>query len=129
MRRWADWIAVILSGSTLILTLLFLPETFSPILLSWRATHLRHLTKCNRFKAEIEIQGILSHLTSMYWHHTDTHTGITYRPHGAQSLDLERNVHRLLVLRGTINIGCWSALAAVMEQKGDWERTLELWTG
>ncbi|KAK4541988.1 hypothetical protein LTR36_007188 [Oleoguttula mirabilis] len=54
--RWTEWIAVLLSGSTLILTLFFLPETFSPILLSWRAAHLRALTGCDRFKAEIDLQ-------------------------------------------------------------------------
>lgn len=54
--RWAEWIPVILSGSTLILTLLFLPETFSPILLSWRAKHLRDITGENRFKAELDLQ-------------------------------------------------------------------------
>ena len=54
--RWTDWIAVILSGSTLILTLFFLPETFSPILLSWRAKHLREATGCDRFKAELDLQ-------------------------------------------------------------------------
>lgn len=53
--RWTEWIAVILSGSTLILTLLFLPETFSPILLSWRAKFLRDLTGNDRFKAELEL--------------------------------------------------------------------------
>ncbi|KAK5126147.1 hypothetical protein LTR85_011503 [Meristemomyces frigidus] len=54
--RWTEWIAVILSGSTLILTVLFLPETFAPILLSWRAAHLRALTGCDRFKAELDLQ-------------------------------------------------------------------------
>lgn len=54
--RWTDWIAVLLSGATLILTLLFLPETFSPILLSWRAKHLREITGSERFKAELDLQ-------------------------------------------------------------------------
>lgn len=54
--RWADWIAVLLSGSTLILTLLFLPETFAPILLSWRAKHLRDQTGSDRFQAELDLQ-------------------------------------------------------------------------
>lgn len=54
--RWTEWIAVILSGSTLILTLLFLPETFAPILLSWRAKHLRDLTGRERFQSELDIQ-------------------------------------------------------------------------
>lgn len=54
--RWAEWIPVILSGSTLILTLLFLPETFSPILLSWRAKHLRDITGNPRFQSEMDLQ-------------------------------------------------------------------------
>lgn len=54
--RWTEWIAVILSGSTLILTLLFLPETFAPVLLSWRAKHLRDITGCERFKSELDLQ-------------------------------------------------------------------------
>nr|POE46902.1 putative efflux pump kojt [Quercus suber] len=57
--RWTEWIAVLLSGSTLFLTLFFLPETFSPILLSWRAKHLRDLTGSNRFKAELELKDSL----------------------------------------------------------------------
>lgn len=58
--RWTEWIAVLLSGSTLILTLLFLPETFSPILLSWRAKHLRDLTGCPRFQSELDLQKTFS---------------------------------------------------------------------
>lgn len=57
--RWTEWIAVLLSGSTLLLTLFFLPETFSPILLSWRAKHLRELTGSSRFKAELELKDSL----------------------------------------------------------------------
>lgn len=57
--RWTEWIAVLLSATTLILTLLFLPETFSPILLSWRAAHLRALTGSPRFKAELDLQDTL----------------------------------------------------------------------
>ena len=58
--RLTEWVALILSGSTLILTLLFLPETFSPILLSWKACHLREHTGNSRYRAEIEFQETLS---------------------------------------------------------------------
>lgn len=54
--RWTEWIAVILSGSSLVLTLLFLPETFAPMLLSWRAKHLRDITGCERFQSEMDLQ-------------------------------------------------------------------------
>ncbi|KAF2168806.1 hypothetical protein M409DRAFT_20823 [Zasmidium cellare ATCC 36951] len=57
--RWTDWIAVLLSGATLILTLFFLPETFSPILLAWRAKHLRDITGSERFKAEMDLQNTI----------------------------------------------------------------------
>ncbi|KAI9825539.1 MAG: hypothetical protein M1819_000531 [Sarea resinae] len=57
--RWTEWIALILSGSTLILTLFCLPETFSPILLSWKAAHLRRVTGDNRYKGELEFQDTL----------------------------------------------------------------------
>ncbi|KJX95151.1 MFS general substrate transporter like protein [Zymoseptoria brevis] len=53
--RLAEWVAVIVSGLSFITTSLFLPETFEPIILSWRARHLRKLTGCERFQAEIEI--------------------------------------------------------------------------
>lgn len=59
--RWADWIPVILSGSTLILTLLFLPETFSPILLTWRAKHLRDITGNKKFQSEMDLQKTILH--------------------------------------------------------------------
>ncbi|CAK3847358.1 efflux pump kojT [Lecanosticta acicola] len=59
--RWADWIPVILSASTLILTLLFLPETFSPILLTWRAKHLRDVTGDGRFLSEMDLQKTVVH--------------------------------------------------------------------
>lgn len=47
---------MILSGSTLILTFLFLPETFAPVLLSWRAKHLRDLTGSQRFQSALDIE-------------------------------------------------------------------------
>jgi len=54
--RWAEWIPAIMSGTTLIFTLFFLPETFGPVLLSWRAKHLRDLTNCERFQSELDLQ-------------------------------------------------------------------------
>ncbi|GAB7355541.1 hypothetical protein MBLNU459_g6020t2 [Dothideomycetes sp. NU459] len=57
--RWTEWISVILSGFTLVLTVLFLPETFAPILLSWKASHLRRVTGDTRYLAELDRQASL----------------------------------------------------------------------
>ncbi|KAK3168674.1 hypothetical protein OEA41_005122 [Lepraria neglecta] len=48
---WADWISLIIVGATLIFVLLAQPETYSPVLLEWRAKHLRELTGDNRYQA------------------------------------------------------------------------------
>lgn len=54
--RWTEWITLIISGLVLGIVILFQPETFPPILLKWKAKHLRDLTGDQRYKAEIEIR-------------------------------------------------------------------------
>ncbi|TGO12658.1 hypothetical protein BTUL_0084g00160 [Botrytis tulipae] len=54
--RWCEWITLILSGAILLLITLFQPETFAPILLKWKAAHLRRITGDERFVAEVEIR-------------------------------------------------------------------------
>ncbi|KAI9869684.1 MAG: hypothetical protein M1830_005219, partial [Pleopsidium flavum] len=54
--RWTEWVTLIISGIVLILVVLFQPETYAPILLKWKANHLRNLTGDNRYKAEVEIR-------------------------------------------------------------------------
>jgi len=54
--RWTEWITLIISGIVLALVVLFQPETYAPILLKWKANHLRNLTGDNRYKAEVEIR-------------------------------------------------------------------------
>ncbi|KAM0162969.1 hypothetical protein ACHAQE_003544 [Botrytis cinerea] len=54
--RWCEWITLILSGLILLLITLFQPETFAPILLKWKAAHLRRITGDERFVAEVEIR-------------------------------------------------------------------------
>jgi MFS family permease len=49
---WADWISIIIAGVVLIVVILGQPETYSPILLEWRAKHLRDLTGDGRYRAE-----------------------------------------------------------------------------
>jgi MFS family permease len=54
--RWCEWITLIISGAILTLVILFQPETFAPILLKWKASHLRKIAGDDRFVAEVEIR-------------------------------------------------------------------------
>ncbi len=56
--RWCDWITLIISGLVLFLVIFLQPESYAPILLKWKATHLRQLTGDDRYKAEIEIRDV-----------------------------------------------------------------------
>jgi len=49
---WADWISMFLMGAAIIFVLLAQPETYSPLLLEWRAKHLRDLTGDSRYRTE-----------------------------------------------------------------------------
>ncbi|KAF4978617.1 hypothetical protein FZEAL_5020 [Fusarium zealandicum] len=55
--RWAEWTMLISSGLVLVLVLLFMPETYSPLLLQWKASHYRRITGDSRFRCEHEIVG------------------------------------------------------------------------
>ncbi|KAL6822651.1 MFS general substrate transporter [Trichoderma sp. SZMC 28015] len=50
--HWPDWITLIISGAAFSIALLFLPETYLPLLLDWRAKEYRRLTGDNRFTSE-----------------------------------------------------------------------------
>jgi hypothetical protein len=54
--RWTEWITLIISGLVLTSIFLFQPETYEPMLLKWKASHLRHLTNDSRYVAPLEIQ-------------------------------------------------------------------------
>lgn len=54
--RWVDWITLIISAVVLAIVTLFQPETFPPVLLKWKAKHLRDLTGDDRYRAEMEIR-------------------------------------------------------------------------
>jgi multidrug resistance protein len=54
--RWCEWITLIISGAILALVVLFQPETFAPILLKWKAAHLRKITGDDRYVSEVEIR-------------------------------------------------------------------------
>ncbi|KAL2830149.1 major facilitator superfamily domain-containing protein [Aspergillus pseudoustus] len=50
--EWADWISMIIIGAVLVFVLIAQPETYSPLLLEWRAQHLRQLTGDSRYQAQ-----------------------------------------------------------------------------
>lgn len=49
--RWVDWMTIILAGIMLFFIVLFMPETYGPVLLQWKAKKLRRLTKDPRYRA------------------------------------------------------------------------------
>ncbi|KAH8689519.1 MFS transporter [Talaromyces proteolyticus] len=54
--RWTEWITLIASGVILSIVVLIQPETYHPILLKWKAEHLRRLTGDKRYRGGIEIR-------------------------------------------------------------------------
>ncbi|KAK7978733.1 hypothetical protein PG988_006223 [Apiospora saccharicola] len=48
--RWADWVSLIFAGAFLVYVFLLQPETYQPVLLEWRASHIRQLTGDNRYQ-------------------------------------------------------------------------------
>ena len=56
--RWAEWTTLILAVTVLTSITLFQPETYPPVLLKWKAHHLRLLTGDARLKADIEVGDI-----------------------------------------------------------------------
>lgn len=56
--RFVDWVTIILAGVLLALVVLFLPETYSPVLLQWKARQLRRLTGDDRYRAPLEFKRI-----------------------------------------------------------------------
>ncbi|PYH79186.1 major facilitator superfamily transporter [Aspergillus uvarum CBS 121591] len=54
--RWTNWIILIMSGLIFALILLLQPETYGPMLLKWKARHLRNLTGDPRYKSSMDLQ-------------------------------------------------------------------------
>ncbi|KAK8218026.1 major facilitator superfamily transporter [Phyllosticta capitalensis] len=53
--RWTEWVCLIMSGLVLVICFAAMPETYGPLLLTWKAAHLRQITGDDRFRAEHEI--------------------------------------------------------------------------
>lgn len=56
--RFVDWMTIILAGIALSLFVLCTPETYSPILLHWKAKQLRRLTGDPRYRAPLEFKRV-----------------------------------------------------------------------
>lgn len=53
--RWTEWISLIMSALVLAVVVLLMPETYGPLLLEWKAAHLRRATGDARFMAALEV--------------------------------------------------------------------------
>ncbi|KAK9470912.1 major facilitator superfamily domain-containing protein [Dipodascopsis tothii] len=53
--HWVEWIMLIFTALTLTIVLLFQPETYAPLLLKWKAHHLRTAVGDDRYRADMEI--------------------------------------------------------------------------
>ncbi|KAL0468042.1 major facilitator superfamily domain-containing protein [Neurospora intermedia] len=47
--HWTEWVTLVISGTAFLVSFLFLPETYLPKLLDWKAEHLRRLTNDQRY--------------------------------------------------------------------------------
>ncbi|OJJ33525.1 hypothetical protein ASPWEDRAFT_744838 [Aspergillus wentii DTO 134E9] len=50
-----NWIVLTMGGLVLTLVVFFQPETYSPLLLKWKAKHLRQLTGDSRYRSKLEL--------------------------------------------------------------------------
>ncbi len=52
--RFADWITLGIAGGLLVIMVLFLPETYGPTVLGWKAAALRQATGDQRYRGPLE---------------------------------------------------------------------------
>jgi len=50
--RWTEWITLIISGFSFLIAFMFLPETYVPVLLDWKAEHLRRVSGDRRYDSQ-----------------------------------------------------------------------------
>lgn len=56
--QWTNWIILITSGLILVLVVFFQPETYSPLLLKWKARTLRKVTGDERYRSEMDMEKV-----------------------------------------------------------------------
>lgn len=54
--RWCEWLMLILGGVVLGIIIIGQPETYAPLLLSWKAHHLRKITGDDRYRSPLEVR-------------------------------------------------------------------------
>lgn len=54
--RWNEYLMLVLAGIVLAIIVLAQPETYAPLLLSWKAKHLRLITGDDRFRSPLEVR-------------------------------------------------------------------------
>ena len=53
--RWTEWVTLMISSGSFFIALLFLPETYLPVLLDWKAKQLRCVTRNSRYVSEHQV--------------------------------------------------------------------------
>lgn len=53
-QEWCEWLIVIWAAATLLGVVAFMPETYSPVLLKMKASHVREATGDQRYKSALE---------------------------------------------------------------------------
>lgn len=53
-QEWCDWLTAILGGATTIALLFFMPETYAPVLLKFKARQMRLASSDDRYKSSLE---------------------------------------------------------------------------
>lgn len=54
--RWVEWVTLIFSALVLVVVVLTQPETYPPVLLKWKAAHMRHITGDARYRSAMEVR-------------------------------------------------------------------------
>lgn len=54
--RWSEWVTLLISGLATTAIALCAPETYAPVILSWKAAQLRRLTGNTRFRSDLEVR-------------------------------------------------------------------------
>ena len=54
--RWVEWVTLIMTGVVTALIFLFAPETYNPVILSWKASQLRKISGDPRYRSEQELK-------------------------------------------------------------------------
>lgn len=67
--RWCEWLMLILAAVVTVIIVLGQPETYAPLLLSWKAAHFRRITGDDRFRSPLEVRrtSLASRLKVALW--------------------------------------------------------------